>query len=113
MIVALSLYSSVSIPNLRLIAKAPLEDQVNSLGGRLRRWLNQPMPSAEEIKSGPEPLTAATRQEVISLLCASNNLMIAALVGVVLFQGAQTYAQWQLDKEIKAARDATKVQKAQ
>ena len=65
----------------------------------MRRWLNQPMASANTADKIP-PLADQDKFEVTSLLCASNNLIIAALVGVLLFQAAQAYTVRKVDKEI-------------
>ena len=113
MIAAMALYSSVSIPNLRILARMPIQDQQITMGGRLRRWLNRPMAAATEAAMKPEPLTHQDKFEVTSLLCASNNLIIAALVGVLVFQGAQAYAQRQFEKEMRQRASAVKTQKAQ
>lgn len=110
MVVAISLYATVTIPNLRTLALQPIAEQQITMGGRLRAWLNQPMASPMEAKLVPE-LTQGEKYEVVSLICASNNLIIAALVGVLLFQGAQAYAHRQFDKEMKDMQEANKVQK--
>merc|ERR1712093_11132 len=114
MISAVAMYASVTLPNLRAVARQPLADQSAGIGGKVRMWLGQPMPSAVEAAAIPEPLTGQLRYEVISLLCASNNLIIAALVGVLLFQGAQAWAHSKFEKEMKRiADDAKKAEKSQ
>lgn len=110
MIAAVAMYASVSVPNLRIIARMPLEAQAGGIGGKLRRFLSQPMPTPDHAAAIPEPLEGQLRYEVISLLCASNNLIIAALVGVLLFQAAQAYAHSKFEKEMKRLADMAKKQ---
>ena len=112
MIAGISLYGSVSIPNLRTLARMPVLQQQESLPGRIRRFLAHEMvPDAEAAKI-PEPLSNEMRYECISLLAAANNLIIAALIGVLLFQGAQAYAHAQYRKELAKleAQEAKKTQ---
>lgn len=66
----------------------------------MRRWLGREMATGAELEK-PPPLDDQLRYEVLSLVSASNNLIIALLVGVILFQGAQTYAHWQYARELK------------
>jgi hypothetical protein len=110
MVAAISLYATVTIPNLRTLALQPIAEQQITLGGRMRAWLHQPMASSAEAQLVPD-LTDGEKYEVVSLICASNNLIIGALVGVLLFQGAQAYAHRQFEKEMKKMREAEKVQK--
>ena len=79
----------------------------------MRKWLNREMATPADAAQIPEPLNDSMRFEVLSLLCASNNLIIAALVGVLLFQGAQAYAQRQFEKELAKMEAAEKARKAQ
>lgn len=113
MIAAVALYASVSVPNLRILARQPIEVAQLTVGGRIRKWLNREMATPVDAAQIPEPLNESMRFEVLSLLCASNNLMIAALVGILLFQGAQAYAQRQFEKELAKMEAAEKARKTQ
>lgn len=110
MIAAVGMYASVSIPNLRILARQPIQQQQNTLGGRLRAFLSQPMATPEEAAEVPEPLSDIMRFETTSLLCAANNLIIAALVGVLMFQAAQAYAHRQYLKEMAKMNSVKKTQ---
>ena len=110
MIAAIGLYATVSIPNLRLLARYPVAAQQAGLAGQLRSFFSKPMASLEEDLKLAEPLSDADRLEATSLLCASNNLMIAALVGVLLFQGAQAYASKLHEREVAKVSAAKKSQ---
>lgn len=112
MIIAVALYSSVTIPNLRILARMPFVAQQATLGGKLRKWLGQPMADPALDAQLLEPLDAAGKVEIISLVSAANNLSIAALVGILLFQGAQAYAQRQYERELKKFNEEQKAAKA-
>ena len=112
-ILAVALYASVSVPNLRVLALQPIDVAQSTLYGRFRAWLHQPMAAPAEALAIPEPLDEQLRFDVLSLLCASNNLIIGALVGVLLFQGAQAYAHRQAANELKKIEAAEKAAKSQ
>lgn len=99
-VAAMALYGSVTVPNLRALARQPIAEQQLALAGRMRAWLKREMATGQDLQK-PPPLDDTLRYEILSLVCASNNLIIALLVGVVLFQGAQVYAHWQYDRELK------------
>lgn len=103
----MALYGSVTVPNLRALARQPIAEQQMALAGRMRAWLKREMATGADLAK-PPPMDDGLRYEVLSLLCASNNLIIGLLVGVVLFQGAQVYAHWQDERELKkfAAEEA-------
>jgi hypothetical protein len=113
MIAAVGLYASVSVPNLRVLARQPIEAAQLTLGGRMRKWLNREMAMPADAAQIPEPLNDSMKFEVLSLLCASNNLIIAALVGILLFQGAQAYAHRQYQQELAKMEAADKARKTQ
>lgn len=113
MIAAVALYASVSVPNLRVLARQPIEAAQLSLGGRMRKWLNREMAHPDDAAQIPPPLNDSMRYEVLSLLCASNNLIIAALAGILLFQGAQAYAHRQYQQELAKAEAQDKARKSQ
>jgi hypothetical protein len=100
------------VPNLRTLARQPISDQQVALAGRMRAWLNREMATGSDLEK-PPPLDDGERYNVLSLVCASNNLIIGALVGVVLFQVAQVYAQWQYERELKQIRAEEQARKQQ
>lgn len=110
-VAAMALYGTVTVPNLRALARQPIADQQMALAGRMRAWLKREMATGADLQK-PPPLDDTLRYEILGLICASNNLIIGLLVGVVLFQAAQVYAHWQYDREMKqmAAEEAARKQ---
>lgn len=110
-VAAMALYGTVTVPNLRTLARQPIGEQQLALAGRMRAWLKREMATGADLAK-PPPLDDQLRYEVLSLVCAANNLIIALLVGVVLFQASQVYAHWQYERELKkmAAEDAVRKQ---